>query len=195
MKLTAFVLALGVSSPVAADPLLSEDTWKYERPWCPLLVDGGLSVGIPAALPTGLARGLGLGFSRGQRFAWGVRGSWMAATESAPAWRVSHDEFRVRAIGAIRHDVGRGTFGLRVGLGGTLVREHRVRHQGMRAGLEGDDLETTAVALLPMATIEGVLALHVRGRWSLVMSGGPTIVYDDDARGGFAAEIGVAWQP
>ncbi len=188
----AIALAAGTAS---ADPLLSEDTWKYEKPWCPNLFDGGLALGMPTALPTGLARGIGLGFTRGFRFTWGVRGSWMAAEEASPVWLVSHDDFRVRATGSVRHAVGRGTFALRLGLGGTLVREHRVRHQGMRAGLEGDELESRALELLPTATVEGVFAMHVRGRWSLVMAGGPVISYDDRARGSFAAEIGVAWQP
>lgn len=190
---TLGILVLVAPAAGAAQPLLSEETWRYDAPRCHLALDGGLAVGFPTALPTGLARGLGVGVTQGERFAWGVRAAWTTATESSEAWRVNHQELRVRAMGALQHAAGRGTLALRIGLGGALVREHRVRHQGMRAGLEGDELETSAFALLPVASLEGVITMRVRGPWSLRIAGGPTAVLEDRLRAGWTGEIGVAW--
>jgi hypothetical protein len=186
-------------SAYAEGTLLDDDTWRYKSR-CDLAVEGGLVVGFPAALPTGLATGVGGGFTRGGRLAWGARASWGNASESNEAWTVTHDEVRARATGAVRHVAGRGTFGLRLGLGGTLVHERRLRNQGMRAGLEGDALATSATALFPAADLEVVVALHIAGPWLFVASGGPTITFapDDEGRrihGGWTSQIGVAWQP
>ena len=57
----------------------------------------------------------------------------------------------------------------------------------------GSDLETSALATLPAADIEGVVAIHMRGPWILALSGGPSIdVVDGAAHVGWTAELGVA---
>jgi hypothetical protein len=188
-----------VETARADGTLLDDDTWNY-RSRCDLAVDGGVVVGFPAALPTGLATGIGGGFTRGRGLAWGARASWGNATESSEAWTVTHDDVRLRVTGALRHTAGRGTIGLRLGVGGTLVHERRVRNQGMRAGLDGEDLATAATALYPAADLDVVVTLHIAGPWLLVASGGPSLTFalDDERRrihGGWTSQLGVAWQP
>lgn len=161
-----------------------------------LAVDAGLVLALPATWQTGLSSGIGAGVTRGRRFAWGVRGSWSSATESSLVWTVSHDDFRLRGVAALQQPAGRGVFALRLGLGPTFVYEHRTRNQGARAGLTGSDLETSALAVFPAADLEGVVTLHILGRWSLVLSGGPTALVADGAlRGGWTVQLGAGWQP
>ena len=155
-------------------------------------------LGFPAALTTGMSSGIGAGVTRecGCRFAYGARASWSSATESSQIWTVTHADLRLRATGAIRHVAGRGTLALRLGLGATVVHEDRVRNQGMRAGLTGSDLETTALATLPAADLEAVVLVRVVGPWVLVVSGGPSVdLLAGSLHGGFTSELGVAWQP
>ena len=162
----------------------------------PLAVDAGLVLALPATWQTGLSSGIGAGVTRGRRFAWGVRGSWSSATESSLVWTVSHDDFRLRGVAALQQPAGRGVFALRLGLGPTFVYEHRTRNQGARAGLTGSELETSALAVFPAVDLEGVVTLHLLGRWSLVISGGPTALIEDGAlRGGWTAQLGAGWQP
>jgi len=161
-----------------------------------LAVDAGLVLALPATWQTGLSSGIGAGVTRGGRFAWGVRGSWSSATESSLVWTVSQNDFRLRGVAALQQPAGRGVFALRLGLGPTFAYEHRTRNQGARAGLTGSDLETSALAVFPAVDLEGVITLHVLGRWSLVLSGGPTALIADGAlRGGWTAQIGAGWQP
>ncbi len=125
-----------------------------------------------------------------------VTAAWVTATENGPAWEVTHSDLRLRVTGSAQHTAGRGTLAVRVGLGGTLVHESRLRNQGMRAGLTGEDLETSAFALLPAADLEAVIAVKVIGPWSLMMSGGPSLaLLDGTPRASWTAELGVAWQP
>jgi hypothetical protein len=162
----------------------------------PLAVDAGLVLAAPATLGTGLSSGLGAGMTWGRRFAWGLRGSWSSATESSLVWMVSHDDFRLRAVGALQQPAGRGVFALRLGLGPTFVYEHRTRNQGARAGLTGSDLETSALAVFPGADLEGVVKLHIVGRWFLLLNGGPNAIVADGAlQFGWTAQIGGGWQP
>jgi hypothetical protein len=177
--------------------LLDDDTFAV-RSTGDLAIDGGLVVGFPAALTTGMSTGVGAGITRGCTcwFAYGARASWSTTSESSMAWTVTHQDLRLRATGAIRHAAGRGTFALRLGLGATVVHELRVRTQGMRAGLTGNDLETRAVDTLPAADLEGVISLHVTGPWLMVVSGGPSVdVFDGSLHAGWTAQLGVAWQP
>lgn len=161
-----------------------------------LSVDAGLVLGLPATWQTGLTTGVGGGLMYGRRFAWGVRASWSTATESSLAWTVSHDDFRLRATAAVQHAVGRGTLALRLGLGPTFIYEDRVRNQGMRAGLTGSDLETSALSTVPAAELEGVVALHVAGPWLLIVSGGPSLLVSEGAiHGGWTTQLGAGWQP
>lgn len=175
--------------------LLTDDTWRYKSTG-DLAVDGGLALGFPAALPTGLAKGVGAGVTTGHTLAWGARAAWVTATEASLPWTVTHSDLRLRVTGTLQKAAGRGTIGLRLGLGGTLVHESRVRNQGMRAGLSGSDLETSSFAMLPAADLDAVIALHVAGPWLLVTSGGPSVdVLDGKLHAGWSAQLGVAWQP
>jgi hypothetical protein len=163
----------------------------------PLRVDGGLVLGFPTALPTGLSRGIGAGVTFGEcPLRWGVRAAWVTATEYGAAWAVTHSDLRLRVTGSAQHDAGRGSIGIRLAAGGTAVHETRLRNQGMRAGLTGDELEQTAWAMLPAADLEAVVAVKVIGPWSLLMSGGPSVaLIDGGAHTSWSAELGVAWQP
>jgi hypothetical protein len=188
-------VALPRASRADDGALLSDDTWRY-RSTGDLAVDGGLAVGYPAALPTGLSRGVGVGIADGHNLAWGARASWVTATESSLPWMVTQSDLRLRVTGALQTSAGRGTIGVRLGLGGTLVHETRVRNQGMRAGLSGGELETSAYRMLPAADLDAVIALHVAGRWLLVTAGGPSVdLLDGKAHAGWNAQLGVAWQP
>jgi hypothetical protein len=177
-------------------PTAASDTFAI-REGGDLLVDGGLVLGFPTALPTGLSRGIGGGVTFGHcPLRWGARAAWVTATEHGPAWEVTHSDLRLRVTGSAQHDVGRGSIGLRLGAGGTLVHETRLRNQGMRAGLTGDELETSTWAMLPAADLEAVVAVKVIGPWLLTMSGGPSVaLLDGTLRTSWTAELGVAWQP
>jgi hypothetical protein len=191
---TAFALA---ASPARADDARGpvDDDWPVQSTG-PLAVDAGLVLALPATWQTGLSSGIGAGVTRGRRFAWGVRGSWSSATESSLVWTVSHDDFRLRAVAAVQQPAGRGVFALRLGLGPTFVYERRTRNQGARAGLTGSDLESSALATFPGADLEGVVTVHVVGRWSLTLGGGPTAIVADGAlHGGWTAQLGAGWQP
>jgi hypothetical protein len=193
------VLAGGlvVVRQAAADPpaLLSTDAWTPSSR-CDVVVDGGVIVGFPAALPTGLSRGAVAGFAKGGTLAWGARAAWVTATESNMAWSVTHGDLRLRATGALQHAIGRGAFGIRLGIGGTLVHEARVRNQGERAGLTGDDLRTSTYAMLPAADLDAIVHVGIAGPWRIVMSGGPSVaIVDGNARASWSAQLGVAWQP
>jgi hypothetical protein len=193
----AVFLVLSLGSTVArADGLQTRDElWKVRTDGL-VRVDTGLVVGLPATWQTGLSTGLGAGAMYGRTLAWGVRASWSTATESSIAWTVRHDDFRLRATAAVQRAVGRGTLALRLGLGPTFVYEDRTRNQGMRAGLTGTDLETTSVATVPAAELEGVLGLHIAGPWLLILSGGPALLLSDGAvHGGWTAQFGAGWQP
>jgi hypothetical protein len=159
-----------------------------------LLVDAGLVVGMPAALPTGLSLGVGAGVSTGGPLAFGARVSWSAATENTLAYTVRHDDLRFRATAALQHDAGRGTLSLRLGVGGTAVHEARTREQGDRAGLTGSDFATGTWALLPAADLEAAVALRIAGAWSVVVSGGPSIdLLDGSPHAGWIGALAVAW--
>lgn len=193
----AFVVPWVLPRTGRAEPgaLLTDDTWRYQSTG-DVVVDGGLVVGFPAALPTGLAKGLGVGVTAGEPLAWGVRASWLTATESSLAWTVTHSDLKLRAVGALQAAAGRGTLGLRLGLGGTLVHESRIRNQGMRAGLTGSELESSTFRMVPAADLDAVVAIHIAGRWLLVTAGGPAVnLRAGKLHAGWSAQLGVAWQP
>jgi hypothetical protein len=193
-------IATASSAPQLAhadDRLLTDQTFTVDPPGA-LVVDAGFVAGLPAALPTGLSTGIGAGVMHtcGCHLAYGALASWSTATASSETWTVTHDDIRLRATGALRTDVGRGSLALRLGVGGTIVHEDRVRNQGMRAGLTGDQLEMTATDTLPAADLDAVVALRIAGPWALEMAGGPTATYfDSHVRGGWTATLGVAWHP
>lgn len=183
--------------PSAADgPTVASDSFAV-RSTGAMRIDGGLIVGFPTALPTGLSRGVGAGVTFGHgALRGGARAAWATATESTLAWTVTHADLRLRLTGSAQHDAGRGSLGLRLSAGGTLVTESRLRNQGARAGLSGSDLETSAWAMVPAADLEAVAAVHVIGPWLLVMSGGPSVaVVGGDLQASWTAQLGIAWQP
>jgi len=190
LVLTGAPVAARAQSPAPIDEVLPVTSTG------PLAVDAGLVFALPARLPTGLSSGLGAGVTWGRRLAWGVRGSWWSASESSLVWEVSHHDFRLRGVVVLQQPAGRGVFGLRLGLGPTLVYEHRTRAQGARAGLSGADLESSALAAFPGGELEAVVSLHIAGRWLLVLSGGPTgLVADGGLQLGWTTQIGAGWQP
>lgn len=177
--------------------LLDDDTFAV-RSNGGLSLDGGLVVAMPSALPAGISEGFALGVTRecGCLLSYGVRASWSTATESTEAWTVNQQDVRLRVTGALRHAFGRGTLALRLGVGPTLVYEDRTRNQGMRAGLTGTALETRALAALPAADLEAMVALHVSGPWLVVASGGPSVDWLSSAfHTGWIAQLGIGWQP
>ena len=164
-------------------------------------LDAGLVLAYPAALVTGMSAGVGATFmrtaTRGGWLAWGARASWSTATEYSPAptYSVTNEEIRLRLCGQLQHAVGRGLFGLRVGLGGTLVYEDRTLVQGARAGLPPSQQEITSWAMLPAADFEGIVVLRVWNSWGMSVSGGPTLHgLHGGVRTGWTSGLGVTWQ-
>ena len=185
------------AEPSDAGRLLGDDTFAVTKGG-PYLVDAGLLIAAPAALPAGISSGIGAGFTRecGCLFSYGARASWSTESESTDVWTVTHWDMRLHAFGMIRHTAGRGLIGLRLGGGPTFVHEHRLRNQGMRAGLTGAALESSTTATLPAAELEAVIGLHVAGPWLGLISVGPSLdVVDGNLRGGWTAQIGIGWQP
>jgi hypothetical protein len=189
------IAALMGHSAHAEGPRSNDDSWMVSSKG-DLTLDGGFVLATPAALETGISTGVGAGAAFGRRFALGLRGEWSSATESSLAWTVTQSDFKLRATVALQAAAGRGRFALRLGLGPTVVYETRLRNQGMRAGLTGSDLETRAFSTLPAANLDGVIAVHIAGRWLLTMSGGPALtIIDGRARLGWTAQLGAGWQP
>lgn len=190
------VVGLFINVPAAAEgPTIASDSFPY-RKGGPLLVDGGLALGFPTALPTGMSVGAGAGVTFGEcPLRWGARVAWVTATESDRTWEVTHSDLKLRVTGSAQHDVGRGSVGVRLAAGGTLVQESRVNKQGSRGGLKGTMLETSAFAFVPATDLEAVIGIHVLGAWMLVVNGGPSLaVVDGAARWSWTAQLGVAWQ-
>ena len=162
--------------------------------------DAGLLLALPASLQTGMSAGVGAGFLRaataGGRVAWGARASWSTATEYTMIDTIRNDDIRLRLCLVAQQIVGRGSFGLRLGLGATAVYESITAQQGNRAGLTGSALETTTWYLLPAADLEGVVFLRIWHAWGMSLSGGPTVhLLDGSPRYGWSSGLGVLWQP
>jgi len=99
-------------------------------------------------------------------------------------------------VAVAQQPVGRGTFGLRLGLGTTVVHEDRTRNQGAAAGLTGGALATSALAALPAGDLEAVVSVHVAGPWLLTLSGGPSAFVSEGAfHAAWIAALGAGWQP
>ena len=181
-------------SPAQAQPLVAENMSTKNT------LDGGLVLASPAALQTGMSAGVGAGFSRRATadglLSWGARASWSTATEYTLIDTVRNDDIRLRLCGLIQHNDGRGSFGLRLGVGATAVYEDVKASQGSRAGLTGSALENSKWYLLPAADLEGVVFLRVWHAWGMSLSGGPTLhLLDGSARYGWSSALGVLWQP
>ncbi len=163
-------------------------------------VDGELVLALPASLGTGLSSGVGAGYLRhlsaSGSFALGARASWSTATEYSQTESVRNDEIRMRVCALAQHVAGRGSFGLRLGLGATAMYEARTRAQGSRLGLTGSDLETTNWYLFPAADLDAVVLLRIWSGWGMSLSGGPTVhLIDGSAHAGWSSALGVLWQP
>jgi hypothetical protein len=190
------LLASIVHRPATAQGPRPDDRAWSVRSTGRLTVDGGFVMASPAALGTGFSTGVGAGASFGRVLAWGLRASWSTATESSLPWTVTQADLKLRATAAIQRDVGRGKLALRLGLGPTIVHETRLRNQGMRAGLIGNELQTSSFSTLPGADLEAMVTVHIAGRWLLTTSGGPSMtLLDGKARAGWTAQIGAGWQP
>lgn len=197
MHRALLVLGVAVSGTASADQgQLNADSFPVQ-PAGPVRVEGGLVSGFAPVLSTGLSLGVGAAATyRLGALRVGGRLAALTATESSLAWEVTHQDVQGRALVGVEHRAGRGSLGLRLGLGGSLVRERRVRAQGGRAGLEGDALTMTSLALLPAADLEATIGVQVVGAWSAQLAGGPSVVIlDGDARASWVAMIGVGWQP
>ncbi|HET6148080.1 MAG TPA: hypothetical protein VFH68_11170 [Polyangia bacterium] len=179
----------------AAPPPPAEEALFRVREGGAVTLDAGLALALPVALGTGLSTGAGAGVSVGSgHLAWGVRASWSTATEYSLDWTVSHDDIKLRVIGALQQRVGRARVALRLGLGPTIVHESRVRNLAARAHLTG--LDTSTFQAAPAGDLEAALALHVAGPWLLLISGGPSLaVLDGGARWGWTSLLGAGWQP
>jgi hypothetical protein len=185
------LLLLGSFGPAFADPRVASDSFPV-RSDGPVVVDAGLAVGFPAALPTGLARGAGAGATVGDGpVRWGARVAWLTATESTLAWKATHQDVQLRVVAGLAHMAGRGTIGLQLGAGGTFVHERR-RHP--QAGRTDDAPAMTAFALLPAADLEGTVGLAIYGAWRLAIAGGPSVaLVDGDPRWSWVARVGLGW--
>jgi len=205
--LALLLLAAAGGSARAEGPAALEDRFPVTGSGGPLILDGGLVLGHPAGLDTGLSTGVGVGAMVGARgdaaagaslarlVRVGARLSWSTATESSTTWTVTQSDLKLRAAAELRHVAGRGTFGLRVGLGPTFVHETRLRNQGVRAMLTGSYLEQTTWATLPAADVEAMVGLHVLGPWLLVLSGGPSwSLSGGQIKTGWTALVGTGWQ-
>ena len=193
---TVVLLALAGSARAEEPPRVATDDFPV-RSTGRLALDAGLLMSRALTLQAGMATGVGAGLTYGRgRLALGARASWSTATESSLFWTVTDDDYRLRAVAALRQPLGRGAFALRLGAGATIVHEDRVRNQGARANLQGAALETTATAALPAADVELVATIHVLGPWLFVASGGPSALVEDGAlRWGWTATLGAGWQP
>ena len=187
--------ALDSTTAHAEGPVQLEDRWPV-RSGGPLTIDGGVMLALPTALGTGLSTGVGAGAMFGHRFRLGLRLAGSTATESSTEWAVTHTELRLRAAAEVQHVAGRGAFGLRLGIGPTIVHETRLRNQAMRAGLTGSDAETTAFSTLPSVDLDAVVGVHIAGPWLLMISGGPSASWaGGDFKPGWSALLGTGWQP
>jgi hypothetical protein len=171
----------------AAEAQEVSDIWSV-RSSGSLMLDAGLLASPAAWLGPSLSTGAAIGVTKGNWIAWQVRASWSSATESSIAWAVTQSELRLRAGGTVQHALGRARVGLRLGIGPSIVHETRDRNQSA--------LQTSAFAAIPAGDLEAVLALHVFGRWLLVMSGGPDVSWSGGSlHAGWLGQLGVGWQP
>ena len=159
-------------------------------------IDAGLFTGLPAALGTGQTAGLGAGWIGSRTLDWGLRASWSRASEDSLLWTVTHSETRLRAVGVWQRHLGRGSVGLRLGGGATVVHESRDRHQAARLAQDGAGLSTSAWTVMPGGDVELVVSIRVSGDWGLMLSAGPSAHWVDGAlERGWVACLGVAWLP
>src|SRR5262245_46057249 len=89
-------LAIGAAAILAssarADGVADDEVLRYRS--SALAIDAGFVAAAPAALPTGMSRGVGVGVTSGRGLTWGARASWTTATETTIGWDVTHDDIR-----------------------------------------------------------------------------------------------------
>jgi hypothetical protein len=164
------------------------------------LVEGRVLLATPAALPTGMATGVEVTFTRTltRWLAWGVRVSWATATEYstdyAVGWEVRHDDLRARGLFLLQRVLGRATLALRLGVGVTLVHQGLTQRPAPVTG--GRSLpEDEGWRVLPSIELEPAVTLRLLGGWGVSLGGGPALhVLDGSARWGWTSGLGVAWQ-
>ncbi|HET6612526.1 MAG TPA: hypothetical protein VFG83_11070, partial [Kofleriaceae bacterium] len=95
---------------------------------------------------------------------------------------------RLRGTVTLGHAIGRGTVGLRLAAGGTVIHEHAKPTQSGRS-------DAVTWQIVPAADLEATVAVGLFGAWGLMMTGGPSLSLDDGAiDGGWVASVGVTWQ-
>ncbi|MFT3693037.1 MAG: hypothetical protein QM831_07840 [Kofleriaceae bacterium] len=164
----------------------------------PITLDAAYVIAKPAALQTGMSTGLGATITHtcGCNLSYGAELSWGRVSEPGATWIVTQDDYRLRVVGAVRHDIGRGSIALQLGVGPVLIHENRDRQQGMRAGLSGDELHTSGTTIAPSAALEAIVTMKVQGPWALHAGAGPAAdIFDGDLHAGWQVEVGLAWAP
>jgi hypothetical protein len=159
-------------------------------------LDGQLVLAPPAGLSQGMTAGVGAGYTRlatpGGRLAFGARASWATATEFPQGNTDRFDDVRMRVFALIRHAAGRGSLGLRLGLGATLEAETLTRAQSSRLGSPATN---TNWFLFPAADLEAVVVLRVWESWGMTVNGGPSLhLIDGNASFSWSSGLGVVWQ-
>lgn len=176
-----------VSAEIADDPTPAALPWR---------VDAALAFGTPSALPVGQNFGFAVGGERRLgAVSLGVRGGWSQATEYTTTFAVTHGDWKLRAVAAAEKALGRGSFGLRAGVGGTLVHEVRVRDQASRIA-DGAALGSSIWRLAPAADLEITSHLRLFDAWGVVLSAGPTVtLLSSGSHFGWTSTLGLAWLP
>jgi hypothetical protein len=191
----AVTLVVAPATAIAEERLVDDDTFAVTSTGG-LVVDAGLFLATPSALPSGISTGVALGVMRacGCRWSYGVRASWSSITEGSLDYTVTQDDYRLRLVGAIRHDVGRGSLALRLGVGPTFVHEVRTANQGMDAGTTA--FNRRAWGTVAGSELDGIVSLHITGAWLGLASAGPAVDrFGGRLAWGWTAMLGVAWQP
>ncbi len=194
-RLLALGLVMAPALASADDRMIDDDTFDVSSRGG-LAVDAGLFLATPSALPSGIMTGIGVGVTRscGCTFSYGVRASWSSITEGSMTYTVTQDDYRLRLVGAVRHDVGRGSLVLRLGVGPTFVHEVRIANNTMGSGLTLHD--GRGWGTVPAAELDGLIALHISGAWVGIASAGPSVDrFGGSLAWGWTAMLGVAWQP
>jgi len=164
----------------------------------PVALDTGLVIARPALLGTGMVRGVAAGVSGAGWLTWGLRAAWGQALEYTEHWAITDNEVRLRAVGLLQGNAGRGTWALRLGVGASAIYTTRDRAQAGRLGAAGstEELHTTAWTLAPGGELEVGVTLRVVGTWGLALFVGPSLHH---ARGdtivGWGGHVGLAWLP
>lgn len=162
----------------------------------PRHVEFGLTTGLPAALGTGLSSGIVVGAQHAGTLTWGMRAAYTQATEYTTIWAVTHREIHLRVVGGLQAALGRGSVGVRLGAGATVLYESRARAQAARLGDAATGLDTSAWSLLPGAELEAFVALPIVAGVGLGLSAGPSLhLFQGSVTPGWLAQLTAVWWP